>query len=430
MNKVLASTLLLLSLSSYAGAQGRVESFVRQNPLRSALNKHCYEVLDSTVTKAPCGYKAFYISHFSRHGSRGFNRESEYAYLDTLMSFQAKGLLTPEAGSLIPIIRSCKERNLELGYGALTLKGEQEHIGIARRMRSNYPSVFNDTSRRVVNSFSTFSSRVMKSRDCFVGSLVSECPGLSVRKALSTESPFARSEVLITSLTEEQKSELAEVHTSPLRDSILAAFDWSRLQKATFVSGEVPSNWKGKEGILFYHIYSTGAIRQCFILEGTGWVEPFFTSDELYTFWAAGNPAILCNWGWCSENKGYKALNASSLIERIIADADAVIEGADTCATLRFSHDSQILPLLCLMGVDWNDFHGPMSEANEHFCSSYSIHMAANLQLVFFRNRRDKVLVKILLNELETTIPGLRPDRKDLFYDWDNLKAWLLSRSI
>ena len=428
MRNYLASALLFLTLSATAWSQGWVESFVRQNPLRTACNKYCYEVSDSSVTKAPCGYKAFYISHISRHGSRGFNRESEYAYLDTLIAFQQKGLLTPAALELIPVIQACKDRNEALGYGALTLKGEQEHRGIARRMARAYPTVFNDPARSHVSCYSTSSGRVMKSMDSFTGSLKSFYPGLSVTSALSTESPHARSEVLIASLTKEQKEELEQVHLSSFRDSILAAFDWTRLQKATFLSGEVPSNWKGREGELFRQIYKAGQIRQCFILEDVGWVEPYFTADELYTFWKVSNPSILFDWGWCAENKGYKAHNSSSIIENIIFDADAAIAGADTCATFRFSHDSQVLPILCLMGLDGNEFHGPVREANEHFCSSYSIHMAGNLQMVFFRNRRGKVLVKFLLNEVETTIPELKPDRKGLFYDWDRLKSWLRSR--
>ena len=48
--------------------------------------------------------------------------------------------------------------------------------------------------------------------------------------------------------------------------------------------------------------------------------------------------------------------------------------------------------------------------------------MAANLQMVFYRNTSDEVLVKILYNEKETLVRGLAPQAGP-YYAWKDLKA-------
>ena len=54
--------------------------------------------------------------------------------------------------------------------------------------------------------------------------------------------------------------------------------------------------------------------------------------------------------------------------------------------------------------------------------------MGSNLQMVFFRNRKDDVLVKILYNERETAIPAV-PAYSGPYYKWDDLRAYLVKIS-
>ena len=57
---------------------------------------------DATVaqTKAPAGYKPFYISHFGRHGSRYLSHENNVRpALDGLRAAQAEGILTRAKGT-------------------------------------------------------------------------------------------------------------------------------------------------------------------------------------------------------------------------------------------------------------------------------------------------------------------------------------------
>lgn len=417
-----------LVLSSFSGKRNfDVDEFLHADQLRYASNMYHYEVVDSTVTSAPRGYLPFYISHIGRHGSRGHNEPESYRYLDTLETLSSRGCLTEEGEQFLSLLKDIRKQNETVGYGVLTDRGKWEHANIARRMGENYPQLFSDPSRSHVRCFTTTVPRVMESMESFTASLSEMYPGLSMVKSKSKDSPFARSQVATPGFTDEQRQELDKVHTTPFRDSIYRDADFSRLVKKTFVDGKLPSSLAGKEAKLFESCYFAGTVRQCYMTDTLGWVEPYFTEDELYMFWKSTNAHQLQKWGWTAENKGYRAHCTECILNNIISDADAVIAGADTCATLRFTHDSVVLPLMCLIGVRGCDWHGSFREIHEHSAMSYSMHMAGNLQLVFFRNSRNDVLVKILINEEETIIPALKPDRKGLFYKWDRLKEYLRS---
>jgi hypothetical protein len=54
--------------------------------------------------------------------------------------------------------------------------------------------------------------------------------------------------------------------------------------------------------------------------------------------------------------------------------------------------------------------------------------MASNLQMVFYRNRKGHVLVKFLYNEKESRLIGLEPEVVDYYYDWEKVRAAVMSR--
>ena len=69
---LLDSAILLLALAAPAAAQQRQEPSIaaalQENIQRAGINTHCYEFAPIHDTKAPKGYKPFYISHYGRHG--------------------------------------------------------------------------------------------------------------------------------------------------------------------------------------------------------------------------------------------------------------------------------------------------------------------------------------------------------------------------
>ena len=67
----------LLVLALPLGAQSAREE-IAADPARAAGLHYAYPGPQSVQTPAPKGYKAFYISHFGRHGSRWHTLDSDY----------------------------------------------------------------------------------------------------------------------------------------------------------------------------------------------------------------------------------------------------------------------------------------------------------------------------------------------------------------
>ena len=109
-----------------------------------------------------------------------------------------------------------------------------------------------------------------------------------------------------------------------------------------------------------------------------------------------------------------------------MAKADeAVLEGSHRAADLRFGHDVGLLPLIGTLGIDGMDERYESRTVHEHWNSFEFMCMASNIQMVFYRNRKGEVLVKVLYNEKETTIPALGASAGP-YYRWEDLREYLL----
>ncbi len=108
-------------------------------------------------------------------------------------------------------------------------------------------------------------------------------------------------------------------------------------------------------------------------------------------------------------------------IEDIIERADAAIATGETAADLRFGHDYHVLALGSRLGLK-----GIAERMTAEECLYWPgwryTPFAANIQLIFYKNKQGDVLVKPLLNERETPVLGLEGGP---YYSWEAYKAWL-----
>ena len=107
--------------------------------------------------------------------------------------------------------------------------------------------------------------------------------------------------------------------------------------------------------------------------------------------------------------------------------ADAAVAGNDVAADLRFGHDSGLLPLLSYLRLEGYEKTVSMTQAAESGWYSFEqMPMGSNLQMIFYRDKKGDVLVKILRNEQETTIPALKP-YKGPYYRWKDLRDYFVN---
>lgn len=395
-----------------------------QQPNLATGNLSNYHPLDTLVSEAPRGYKPFYISHIARHGSRFALNGDAFAVIGDLESFDNAGELTADGQALLGDLRTLQSM-AEGNYGKLTALGEREHRQICDRMLRHYPEVFSNSRRRNVDTYSTESGRVMKSRDSFLEELNAAAPGLNVTRTVGKDKRSRNGEeVRGFYLSQEDANALKrEVRDfSKTRDEMQGRYDFKAFAAKMFVHPDsIPQNDVADLARRSYNALKNGVVNDIQSMN----LGKYFTPSELYRLWLLGD----FWWAGFLNYPGYshymKATAGKGIIKCMVEDAEeAVSKKSHTAATLRFSHDSFLMPLMCAFPLEETVLDCDEHEIPELFQNFRIICPACNVQMVFFRNRRNKILVKILLNERETRIHGLAPDT-GCFYEWTRLKDFL-----
>ena len=427
---------LLLALSLGAGAQqAEVVRLFAENPDRASNNMHSYEFDPIVDSPAPKGFKPFYISHYGRHGSRyeqnstfGRNAQAGFAYLDSL------GLLTPAGKALWADVEAVVDAHKGM-EGSLTPRGAREHQQIAARMAHRYPGIFKDKNRQEVNCFSSTNFRCIVSMCNFTYGLKDVFPKIQftftsaerfmsyINPSLSVPRPgeaprprgsfpggFGR--------PQEQPQGFKPFPGEP-------GYDFHRFLTPLFTDYDAAVKALGNPEPFVKAIFTTGGLCQLIDFLGIDIYRNYFTPEELAYFWADGNDNIYRMWGGSVEQGDVIRYAIRPLLMDFVQKADAALEpGSHRAADLRFGHDTSILPLFALLGVD--DLQGrvfPYKEAHLHnWYAFFQVPMATNIQMVFYKNNKGEVLTKILYNEKEITIPGIEPVSGP-YYSWPALRT-------
>lgn len=326
---------------------------------------YAYPMTETVLESAPEGYKPFYISHYGRHGSRWLTNDNRYIWVNK--HFEDQKNLT-KLGLDVRKRLDKIWKNAKGNGGQLTKLGARQHRGIAKRMYQNFPQLF--TGEAHLTAHSSTVSRCKTSMENFVAELKSQNPSIHL-------DPITR---------EEDMAWIA--HTSPeqkaLEDRTLVPLKISpdRFVKALF---KEPSKVKDPAKLLM-ELHTIASDMQDVELNVS--LYDLFTPEEMQAVYAKNNESMTIIHGDVIENEGIPARCAISLWQRIEADAEAAIAHEGMGADLRFGHDSNLFRLMTLMGLDIQG--KPMDDL---------LPMAANLQIVFYRNSQGKVLVQLLRNE-------------------------------
>ena len=153
-----------------------------------------------------------------------------------------------------------------------------------------------------------------------------------------------------------------------------------------------------------------------------------FEPQELFDLYQAFNYRFYVGDSNYPGSNGMLLDNAKPLLRNVVESADAAIASGKTGATLRFGHDGNLIPFVGLLGLEdcYNSVEDP-SEFYKYF-STYEISpMAGNVQIIFFRNKKDNgdIIVKFMLNEREIAIPRLKTDSFP-FYKWNDVRDYFM----
>ena len=416
---------ILVVCCSLCVARGQVVlDIIRQSPGYASCNYDVYpDSIPDKLTAAPKGKHPFYISHYGRHGSRYINRRSGYE-IPYKMIVQANGVdeLTAMGKRVFSemnfILNDSEDR-----WGDLTTLGKIQQLQIARRMIDRFPEVFADSAN--VSAISTVVPRCMMSMESFLIGLTQQNPRLRITMDASrrTQGYMNYQDPLLRINKMTPKAQKAY-------DAYIASrVGNSRLMEMLFKNPDIVKELVD-ETFFSYYLMKMGLFQLNTHLNQNTFLTDLFTAEDLYRMWQIDNVLWYVRYGFCPLNGGDYPYTQRHLLRQIIADADSCLRLDTPGAQLRFGHDTVLLPLVCLLGINGYDLQTNNLEEIETrgWWSSSVFPRGSNVQFIFYRSSpRDKdVLFKVLLNEQEARLP-IRTDCAP-YYHWRDFRRHYLKK--
>ena len=408
-------TILLVLIASLAGAQNQqVLDQLKNDPMKAYGTDYPYQLVEHPQTKAPKGYKPFYISHYSRHGSRYYWTDHLYKELDTLMTVAHNHYQLTDAGEAFYKKFMAAKQELKTGVSELTQLGWEQHQGIARIMYNTFPDVFRKGGD--VLAISSLSGRCVLSMSAFCQELVQCNPDIEIREQSSR---FTLDGVVPTDRQNPawRKFPSSKPRYESRRDEFKGGNPiGENVVNRVFISTDSLPLSRRRIGSSLLNLYTSLPS-----IGHKGMMEGIVSDQEIASQWEEAN---LGGYSWVFGPR-YEMI---PILQDIVHKAADVIEGRSTRrADLRFGHDTCIGPLTVLMGINGAD-RDPEDPYQVKYCyQNWQTGMASNIQIIFYRKKgTDPVLVKCLLNGAEATLP--LPSQQAPYYKWTDFRDFYLKR--
>ena len=394
---------------------------------RSASNHYAYpygtDMKVPSLTAAPAGYEPFYIDHYGRHGSRWLTngRYYERPYKQLLKAKEA-GMLNLQGDLLLRQLMIVNETS-KLRAGDLSDEGAKQHQEIAQRMFDNFPQVFQGDAR--IDARSTVIIRCILSMQNETMRLRSLNPNLRITTDASYHDMYYMGwgygeDTLANDLrksVDHISDEMYNMHLHPQRfiaqlvndpDWAAANLDCNQLMRDVF---DIAGSLQGHQFFDMINLYH------------------YFNSNEIFELWRLKNIYWYIHWANAPQNGNRMPFIERALLRDMIQKADDAIATGERGASLRFGHETCVLPLACLMELDSVNYSCEnLDELHEHWQDYNTIPKACNIQMVFYRptgttgNPASDILVKVLLNEHEALLP-VKPVQGP-YYRWTDLRQY------
>ncbi len=415
--KIFYVTFLSLFFTASAWSQESRKE-IGQNVNLAGSNYLAYPAPTKPLTPAPKGKKPFYISHYGRHGSRFLiDRDDYYKTLDMFCRADSAGKLTDTGKEVMRKVRlMCRESDKR--YGELTELGAQQHRDIAHRMYKRFPQVFRDSV--VVDAKSTVIIRCILSMENELQELARLNPALKIRHDASEHDMYYMNY---------NDNDLVGKRSNDATRAYLDKWDKENINPTRVMSrlfnddDYVRRNVKSRD--LYSRLFRLACILQNSELRHTVNLFDIFDEQEIYTLWQRHNIGWFCEFGSCELNGGTQPFTQRNLLRNIIHEADSCITLDKPGATLRFGHETMVLPLTCLLNLNgYGKLMHPNALEDNHWYNFRIFPMGCNIQFIFYRkDKNDKdVWVKVLLNEEEATLP-LKPVNGP-YYRWSDVRDY------
>jgi len=430
-----------------------------ETPEKSGGIYFAYPVTADENLTIPEGFEPVFLTHYGRHGSRWCLKDYQYDMADSVFAFQER------MGNLTPLGRDVQRRLRRIGAhakghaGELSPLGERQHRGIAQRMAARFPALFADSAR--VEARSSQVQRCIMSMAAFTERLKELNPKLHVQRHatpgdmdfIAYDSPEAKKIARNDAPWRKQEQQLRDSLIKPQR--LLASLMIDPDRGIDSMMAVMQATYAPKPAKGWKHASETGNNRPkperrhmeqlmmkvlhdiAVDLQDVDGLEDvtlldIFTPEERFNLWQMLNHDMYYRHA-NAEGNGRAGINsARSTLTRLLAVTDEALASPgkpEVPVQLHFGHDTNLIRLLALMGVEGCD---RMESQPERYCTAWQDFrvspMAANLQIVLFRNGAGRVLALVRHNEQNAKLP--LPYAKDgaPFYEWTAMRDYLNNR--
>lgn len=397
---------------------------IRKNPCVSACNHYAYPgPKQAQLTRAPKGYEPFYLSHYARHGSRWLIGTDEYSGpYTTLLKADSLGKLTPLGKQTLEKLGRL-HRASHLRLGELTLLGAQQHRGIGQRMMRNFPTLFK--GKRKIDARSTTVFRVTLSMENELQELCKLNPQLDILHDASEADMYYLNRPHAYLDTTKFRPEVQKVYDEFCQRHDTAPTVMPRLfNDDNYWRNEIDARRLNDQLFKVAGNLQSTELRHEFTLYN------LFTPEELYENWQKTNAWWYIAFGPSPLNQGKQPLTQHALLRNFIETADTCLVKEQPTHTLRFGHEVDLMPLACLLEIDeFGQQIDNLDSLDAHGWQSQRIFpMACNIQMVFYRNKKNHadILVKVLLNENEARLP--LPSEQAPYYKWTDFRRYYMQK--
>ncbi|GFZ41223.1 histidine phosphatase family protein [Bacteroides nordii] len=362
----------------------------------------------------------FYINHLGRHGARfPTSGKALNRVMEILESAQRENRLKSRGLTLLSIIQNLLG-TFDGQWGKLSVVGEEEQQGIARRMIEHYPQLFSDSAK--VQAIATYVPRCIHSMDAFLACMVEFNSSLHIQRNEGRQyNGILRFFDLNQSYVDyKENGDWRPIYETFVRQKISPV----SVMKNFFLESGQETDKEAEEFVMT--LFSIAAI-----LPDTGAttsLDGLFTIDEWHNYWQTQNLRQYMSKSSSPVGQMLPVAIAWPLLSEFIHSVDEVIKGkSDIRANFRFAHAETVIPFVALMGIEGTDVQVSVPDSVSKYWKDYEIApMAANVQWIFYHDKAREIWVKILLNEKEMTLPV--STSRFPYYRWEIVCMYLKKR--
>ena len=395
---------------------------LRQDPEKAGGVYYITDLAAKEITKAPEGFKPFYINGYFRHGARHIDDPVTYVRIyDCIEKAYETDNLTPFGQEMYKRLAGMKQ-NLYYHEGDLTQIGYRQLREMGKRMVKNYPEVFPYNAFLKVNGTNVL--RVSSSMQSFVQGVTSRRPYLEWAEIDNSKSHLSTIHPYGTQCPTKKPIDVRMyTHDSPWF-RLYSAFRESKINPDVFLSrmfvdiDAVKAEFEPFD--LVWRFWLLACVQQGLDRNVPMW--DLFTEEEILAWTEVENYCFYVQKSKDPSNFGRGWGLSAYTLDHIIKESEHDIRLGRKGINLNFGHDGTVTCLLVNLDADNWGKTADRPEDVLNIWQNWNIPMGANIQFVFYRNPSGEIILKAMLNEKDMKLP--LEEYAPGFYRWDDFRTY------